>query len=147
SSALSRSSFSLSSETRSVVPRATFEPPDVVGTPIQSWNAVSSPANHLRRASSRESPPAEPPASQEPMPPDGSLLSHVEPRLSSGFTDASFCLVPQTTHSPCGFTSPPQTRQTWETVPSVGFTAIQAAPPHASRTRSTEENRSAHDAS
>src|SRR3989441_7024749 len=123
------SSRTLSSDTRSAGVRADFAPPVIVGTPIQSWNAVSSPASHLRRASSLESPPAtEAPIHAFNPPSDDSPLSHAAVPRSS-VLGGSDCFVPQTTHSPCGLTSPPHTRQTCETVPSAGFTAIGPVPP------------------
>src|SRR2546430_8683097 len=107
--------------------------PELVGTPSQSWKAVSSPASHLRSASSRESPP-------DVVAPSHALVSLDSPfnqadRPLSPIGGAESCFVPQTTHSPCGFPSPPQTRHTCcDMVPSAGFIATGAAPPWASRT-------------
>src|SRR6266511_1229689 len=98
-------------------------------------------SSHLRRASSRESPPVPSAPIHEFKPLSESLLSHVPMPLSSALPPERDCFVPQTTHSPCGFTSPPQTRQTWATVPSVGFTAIRPVPPIALFARPTPLNR------
>src|SRR5439155_27014680 len=100
----------------------------------QSWKAVSSPASHLRSASSRESPPDVEAPSQAAVPLDSPFIQADSPRSPAGAAES--CFVPHTTHSPCGFTSPPQTRHTCsETVPTVGFTATGAAPSRASRAR------------
>src|SRR5437870_10448037 len=132
SRAFSRSSRTLSSDSRSGVPRVGRPTPELVGTPSQSWKAVSSPASHLRSASSRESPPDEEAPSQAAVPLDSPFIQADSPRSPAGAAES--CFVPHTTHSPCGFTSPPQTRHTCsETVPTVGFTATGAAPSRASR--------------
>src|SRR5437879_2706545 len=136
SRAFSRSSRTLSSDSRSGVPRVGRPTPELVGTPSQSWKAVSSPASHLRSASSRESPPDVEAPSQAAVPLDSPFIQADSPRSPAG--GAESCFVPHTTHSPCGFTSPPQTRHTCsETVPTVGFTATGAAPSRASRARPT----------
>src|SRR5205807_1706589 len=90
----------------------------------------------LRSASSRESPPDVEAPSQAAVPLYSPFIQADSPRSPAG--GAESCFVPHTTHSPCGFTSPPQTRHTCsETVPTVGFTATGAAPSRASRARPT----------